>query len=233
MTSIPGQATRDCVDPWTYLEVRVSGGIAPCCVRPEIASLHHQTLSEALNSPAMRRLRANLLQGTLDKRCAGCKQRAETTPAALRQKVRALLASVPAPPHADIAAFRQAEPHASPAAMDAFSHALLAARVPGAPTAAAAPAVLPVPFHGLAYLEANPDLADQALAPLDYVLRHGAAQRRRLRLRESALPESDGGPALPFNPELYLRLNPDVARAGANPIAHYLKHGRYEFRRLQ
>lgn len=36
-----------------------------------------------------------------------------------------------------------------------------------------------------------------------------------------------------FDPEIYLWLHPDVARAGVDPTAHYLMHGRKEGRRLQ
>lgn len=36
-----------------------------------------------------------------------------------------------------------------------------------------------------------------------------------------------------FDPESYLRLNPDVAAAGVDPLAHYLDHGRFESRRVR
>ncbi len=36
-----------------------------------------------------------------------------------------------------------------------------------------------------------------------------------------------------FDPDLYLAANPDVAQAGDNPFEHYLRHGRYERRRLR
>jgi hypothetical protein len=36
-----------------------------------------------------------------------------------------------------------------------------------------------------------------------------------------------------FDPEQYLAANPDVAAAGDNPFEHYLRHGRFERRRLR
>jgi hypothetical protein len=226
------RSTRDCLDPWTYVEIRVSGGIAPCCVRAEVGNLRDGSLSDILNGPAIRRLRADLLRGTLDRACARCKQRADITPAALRQKVRALLAEVRRPAHDTIEDFRRAVPEASESAVDAFNLALLAARVPGAAVGQAGPVIQQVPFSTGAYLEANPDLKDDSTDMFRYFSDRGMRERRPLRLRGSDLPEDDGGPAVPFDAEQYVRVNPDVLRAGVNPLAHYLKHGRYERRRL-
>jgi hypothetical protein len=41
--------------------------------------------------------------------------------------------------------------------------------------------------------------------------------------------------ALPpdFDPTMYLRANPDVAAAKIDPAAHWVKHGRFEGRRLR
>jgi hypothetical protein len=33
-----------------------------------------------------------------------------------------------------------------------------------------------------------------------------------------------------FDPEWYLARNPDVARAGIDPLEHFLKHGQWEGR---
>jgi hypothetical protein len=48
-----------------------------------------------------------------------------------------------------------------------------------------------------------------------------------------AVPELPAIAALPsdFNPRRYLELNPDVAAAGADPVQHFLSHGRAEGRR--
>lgn len=56
---------------------------------------------------------------------------------------------------------------------------------------------------------------------------------KRLLRKAASLYRSIAQPTLPkdFNPYLYLQLNPDVALAGEEPAAHYLRHGRREGRR--
>jgi MoaA/NifB/PqqE/SkfB family radical SAM enzyme len=82
--------TRDCIDPWNYVEVDTSGDIKPCCARGSIGNLRHGSLSQILNDDPIRRLRADLLYGTPDSECARCRLRSPTAPAALQAKVRAL-----------------------------------------------------------------------------------------------------------------------------------------------
>lgn len=45
----------------------------------------------------------------------------------------------------------------------------------------------------------------------------------RQKINQENLPEG-------FDPENYLKLNPDLIKAGADPITHYLRHGRHEGR---
>ncbi len=47
-----------------------------------------------------------------------------------------------------------------------------------------------------------------------------------INMLEAKLPEG-------FDPETYLRLNPDVARAGVDPLVHYTRHGHLEGRAYQ
>ena len=45
--------------------------------------------------------------------------------------------------------------------------------------------------------------------------------------------DASGSKKFKFDPELYLKLNPDVKRAGVNPYRHYLEHGIFEGRRIK
>lgn len=51
-------------------------------------------------------------------------------------------------------------------------------------------------------------------------------RRRRGALGVKPLPED-------FDPQNYLRLNPDVAQAGFDPREHYVRHGCHEGRRYR
>jgi hypothetical protein len=95
-----------------------------------------------------------------------------------------------------VAAFRHNNPAASSAAIEAFRHALLVGRMPGRFEAAAQTAICLVPFNAGPYLEANPDLIDAGVNPIDDILNHGMSEKRRLRLRGSTHPDDDGGPKL-------------------------------------
>jgi radical SAM protein with 4Fe4S-binding SPASM domain len=87
--------TRDCLDPWTYFELNTNGDIQPCCAHSRVGNLNEEKLTHALNGPAIRRLRENLLQGTPDPECANCRLRAPARPETLREKVRAVLEDPP------------------------------------------------------------------------------------------------------------------------------------------
>ena len=82
--------TRDCIDPWTYVEVDANGDVKPCCARGGIGNIRQGNLNDILNDEPIRRLRMDLLGGTPDPECARCRLRAPITPAALLAKVRAI-----------------------------------------------------------------------------------------------------------------------------------------------
>src|SRR5207244_7378280 len=68
--------TRDCVDPWTYIEFDTNGGVKPCCARGAIGNLLQGDLTQILNDAPIRRLRNDLLQGTPDPVSATCQLKA-------------------------------------------------------------------------------------------------------------------------------------------------------------
>jgi len=82
--------TRDCIDPWIYVEVDTNGDVKPCCARGGVGNLRQGNLNEILNDEPIRRLRTDLLGGTPDPECARCRFRAPITPSALQAKVRAI-----------------------------------------------------------------------------------------------------------------------------------------------
>jgi hypothetical protein len=82
-------ATRDCLDPWTFLLLSVDGSIRPCCWRPPTGQLKSGESADSIaNGDEVRALRARLLTGDPDELCAGCENRvrfrAATTMAAAR-----------------------------------------------------------------------------------------------------------------------------------------------------
>jgi hypothetical protein len=120
----PPQTTRDCRDPWSYVEINVNGDVRPCCVREAVGNLAEATLAEILLGEPIRRLRAELLTGNLDAVCTGCRQRAPITPAAFQQKIRALRQEVRLPPDFDADAYLRANPDVMEAGATADAHFL-------------------------------------------------------------------------------------------------------------
>jgi hypothetical protein len=91
---------------------------------------------------------------------------------------------------------------------------------------------LPSDFDPATYLRLNPDVAAAEDDPAKHYVTHGLREGRRYRHSDHA----DNFPlALPtdFDAAEYLRLNPDVAAAGADAGAHYLKYGTVEGRRYK
>jgi hypothetical protein len=174
--------TRDCVDPWTYVEFRVSGDVAPCCVRLGVGNLAFQSLAAILNGGPIRALRSALLDGALDGTCANCTMRAPTTPAALKEKVLQLLADVTVPPSFEPAAYLQANPDLAAKKIEPLHHFLVHGRFEGR-------RLLPGPrsvavtfeFDAEAYLLMNPDVARAGVDPWEHFLRSGQFEGRRLR----------------------------------------------------
>jgi hypothetical protein len=71
-------------------------------------------------------------------------------------------------------------------------------------------------FHGIWYLQNNPDVNAAGWNPLLHFVYHGAKERR------------DPHPL--FDVSWYLEQYPDVASSGINPLEHYLRHGAIEGR---
>ena len=82
---VPGM-TRDCTDPWRYLEFRGDGDVLPCCARSPIGHIGSASIGEILNGQPARDLRRRLLEGDLDHACNRRNLRSATTlPPCLRK----------------------------------------------------------------------------------------------------------------------------------------------------
>jgi MoaA/NifB/PqqE/SkfB family radical SAM enzyme len=69
-----------CVLPWIHLSVQPDGKVLPCCASPwdrPAGNLHDSTLEQVWNSPVMRELRRDMLDGTPNPRCGYCYERQE------------------------------------------------------------------------------------------------------------------------------------------------------------
>jgi GT2 family glycosyltransferase len=108
-------------------------------------------------------------------------------------------------------------------------------------------------FDAAWYVEVNPDVVDDGYDPLLHYVRHGDREGRQpMPLFDPVFyrqqPGSEGGQpnsllhyallgrrlkistSAWFDVEYYLRQNRDVARAGIDPLRHYLEHGGFEGR---
>ena len=82
-----GELTRDCLDPWNYIEVRSDGKVAPCCIRPPISNCTGSNIRFARRSDEHKALRSNLLNGDLDEVCKECHLKSLVPSAEFRQKI--------------------------------------------------------------------------------------------------------------------------------------------------
>lgn len=82
--------TRDCHDPWNYLEVSAAGDLRPCCRFHALAKLDNGgEVQAARNNESFRELRQSLLSGRLPSECQGCNIRKMVTVSALNRSVAA------------------------------------------------------------------------------------------------------------------------------------------------
>ena len=130
---VPPGMTRDCFDPWVYVEFHANGGVSPCCVRRPIGNLRDQSLADLLNGSRIRELRNALLSGEPDETCRGCGLRTVTSPAALQAKVGMLLASIKTPGQFDAERYLEANPDVRAAGEDPARHFLTWGRLEGRP----------------------------------------------------------------------------------------------------
>jgi len=87
-------------------------------------------------------------------------------------------------------------------------------------------------FDGGLYLANNPDVAASGIEPLEHFLLYGAKEGRlRAPPPAAAAPPVGGDRSIAFDPVYYRERYPDVARAGLDPLDHYLTAGRSEGRR--
>jgi glycosyltransferase involved in cell wall biosynthesis/predicted nucleic acid-binding Zn-ribbon protein len=95
---------------------------------------------------------------------------------------------------------------------------------------------LPEDFDKDIYLKLNPDVAKAGVDPVTHYLLCGFQEGRAFSLPalelfgdHELIPEPDGLPE-DFDKDMYLKLNPDVAKAGVDPVTHYLRRGFQESR---
>jgi hypothetical protein len=128
---VPNGMTRDCTDPWTYVEFSTDGGIKPCCVRASIGNLKKQPLADILHSPAARELRLALLTGEIDGICRSCGLRGIISSSALQQKIRSMRDALQVPSGFDTTAYLEANPDVRTAGVDPKLHYLEWGRLEG------------------------------------------------------------------------------------------------------
>ena len=98
---IPGDSPSFCVLPWGQLNISVDGQASPCCVwRGSIGTLRRATLEELWDSPGMRRLRLDLLQGRQNPSCASCREDERIGIRSLRQECNERFRGFSPPPDA-------------------------------------------------------------------------------------------------------------------------------------
>lgn len=125
--------TRDCLDPWVYIQFRSNGEVRPCCVRPPIGNLDAKPIAQILNDEPIRRVRESLLTGRPDDFCRGCGIRSVTTPELLIKRVEALLQDVRLPDEFDPELYLDANPLLRKAGVEPESHFLRHGRFEGRP----------------------------------------------------------------------------------------------------
>jgi len=128
---IPEGMTRDCLDPWVYIEIRADGGIAPCCARGPIGDLATQSLAEIMNGEKARSLRYALLSGQPDRQCRDCGLRGATDPGTLRLKVEMLMNAVTVPDGFETEAYLETNPDVREAGVEPRGHFLEWGRLEG------------------------------------------------------------------------------------------------------
>lgn len=230
---IPGGMTRECFDPWGYVEFRTNGDVAPCCFRPAIGNFVDTPLSAILNGAAVRRLRAELLSGEMDQFCADCRGRPLIAVDDFHEGVKQRVLAVRLPPGFDAALYLAANPDVAASGMEPTAHFLRYGRLEGRPLYPKLPDTLyMMPFDAVLYLEANPDVAALGTEPLKHFWYIGQFEGRPLRMAGRPASTDNSIPIL-FQPELYLQANMDIERSGVDPYSHYLNHGQFEGRPLR
>lgn len=85
-------STRDCIEPWFYMQLRANNNVLPCCWHPPVGTLQAgKTLDDVERDLPMRLLRYQLLAGDLDDWCKTCPVRPLTDTATLRKHLEQAL----------------------------------------------------------------------------------------------------------------------------------------------
>ena len=73
-SEVPAEGeTRDCLDPWEFVQVLGDGQVRACCFREKpIGIIGENTLAEILDGEKVKTLRSQLLSGDLDSNCRIC-----------------------------------------------------------------------------------------------------------------------------------------------------------------
>jgi MoaA/NifB/PqqE/SkfB family radical SAM enzyme len=80
--------TRDCVDPWSFAQIRANGDVALCCWSPAVGNIKMDgDLAQILASGPAQEIRKGLLSGKLPVSCKMCIDRPTAMPQALKEKV--------------------------------------------------------------------------------------------------------------------------------------------------
>ena len=179
---VPDGMTRECFDPWCYVEFRANGEVAPCCFRPAIGNVREATLSEILNCPAVRQLRTELLTGALDSFCAQCRGKKLIAVEALQAEVTQRIEAVQLPPGFDPQLYLAANADVAAAGLDPVHHFLRYGRLEARPLRPGlADGERVFDFDPELYLQANPDIARLGLDPLEHFRHYGQYEGRPLR----------------------------------------------------
>ena len=89
---------------------------------------------------------------------------------------------------------------------------------------------LPEDFDEAEYLRLNPDVASSGLSAASHFRILGKIEQRAYHPYQASPSVSTQDLPVDFDPQEYLRLNPDVAMAGMDPASHYHLHGASEGR---
>jgi hypothetical protein len=65
--------TRDCLDPWSYFQLKADGNLFPCCGHESLGMLElNQDFSELLSGDKIKKIQKGILSGELDGHCSNC-----------------------------------------------------------------------------------------------------------------------------------------------------------------
>lgn len=131
--SLPPGMTRDCVEPWEYLEFSPNGDVKPCCARPPVGNLAHSTLTQIQRANPMKRIKLGLLTGQMDSICRHCRIAPPVEPDVLIARVRELMQAIGLPAGFDAEQYYKANPDVAQSKMSAEQHFLGWGRLAGRP----------------------------------------------------------------------------------------------------